>query len=319
MPCPTPVREQPVRLHPSCVLPSPQQLGNRHGPLAAPSCTRCAADVLDQLPAAETLVSPVYLAGAGDGRHTRAVLDDAEGWTKLTAYGADTYYTSPCQRVRIARTHRSTYGGWTVTFAQDPLGVPDWSATFDRHCPDEITAAFTATLADSLGNTWADHLQGGVHYTGLGIGELLTEHGWTAIPSSQPHQQTSPDEHAAFTIRSGHVHPYDELANPAATVYGFRAGPDLRKPSWRAYLTSGTPLHLLTALVTALVDPTPVHRGPHEAPQNHHALVSIRPSAPAPRLSTAALARSSISAQAGRHAVPPLPSPPMPAPPRRQR
>ncbi|MFJ2626857.1 hypothetical protein ACIO6T_26395 [Streptomyces sp. NPDC087532] len=77
-------------------------------------------------PNTEVLVAPVHLAGPGTRAAVFGVLDNAEGWTKTVAFGTDTYYTSPCQRVRIANPVERHYGGWTISYAEDPLGVPDW-------------------------------------------------------------------------------------------------------------------------------------------------------------------------------------------------
>ncbi|WP_369270678.1 DUF317 domain-containing protein [Streptomyces sp. R11] len=103
-------------------------------------------------PISDVLVSPGYLAGPGDSRSIFNTRDLASGRTKAIAFGTDTYYTSPCQRVRVANAVESFHGGWTISYAEDPLGVPDWITTFDRNTPHEIVAAFTKTLVDGLHN-----------------------------------------------------------------------------------------------------------------------------------------------------------------------
>ncbi len=60
-------------------------------------------------PGAEVLIAPVYLAGPGSGEAVFNTLDSAAGWTKVVAFGSDTYYTSPCQRVRIANAVAVSY------------------------------------------------------------------------------------------------------------------------------------------------------------------------------------------------------------------
>ncbi|MGW3848981.1 DUF317 domain-containing protein [Streptomyces fagopyri] len=97
-------------------------------------------------PDTEVLVSPGYLAGPGPNMDIFKALGNAAGWTRAVAYGTDTYFTSPCQRVRVANPVESYYGGWTISYAEDPLGVPDSITTFDRNTPSEIVAAFTETL-----------------------------------------------------------------------------------------------------------------------------------------------------------------------------
>ncbi|MER6132140.1 DUF317 domain-containing protein [Streptomyces sp. NPDC001815] len=102
-------------------------------------------------PNADVLVSPGYLAGPGDSHSIFNTLDRAPSWTKTVAFGTDTYFTSPCQRVRVANPVESFYGGWTISYAEDPLGVPDWITTFDRNTPHEIVAEFTKTRVQRRG------------------------------------------------------------------------------------------------------------------------------------------------------------------------
>lgn len=138
-------------------------------------------------PNSEVLVAPVHLAGPGTREAVFSVLDNAAGWTKTVAFGTDTYYTSPCQRVRIANPVESHYGGWTITYAEDPLGVPDWITTFDRNTPHEIAAAFTETLVHSLPNHFRDYLGGGRHHTGLGPEDVLLRSDWEPMHGSRPY------------------------------------------------------------------------------------------------------------------------------------
>ncbi|GHG46991.1 hypothetical protein GCM10010513_03150 [Streptomyces glebosus] len=228
-------------------------------------------------PGTEVLVGPVYLAGADDGRTVTEPLDHAEGWTKIIAFGTDTYFTSPCQRVRIAHPLESHYGGWTIAYAEDPLGVPDWITTFDRNTPDEVVAAFTGALVRGLESHFADYLNGGKHHTGASPAAMLAEHGWEAARDSRPHRQVSPDGHAAYRIRSGWVHEYDELLNPEKSLWRMSAGPDpISEPSWQAYFSSYTPEHLIAASAAALTDTTPVVRQAQRIPNRHRFLVDVQ-------------------------------------------
>ncbi|MEC4018284.1 DUF317 domain-containing protein [Streptomyces sp. H27-D2] len=253
-------------------------------------------------PGAEVLAGPVYLAGAGDSRVIAVPLDRAEGWTKTVAFGTDTYYTSPCQRVRIANALESHYGGWTIAFAEDPLGVPDWITTFDRNTPAEAIAAFTGTLVEGLETGSADCRRGGKQYTGDSPAALLAERGWEALPGARPHhRQVSPDGRAAYRIRSGRVHEFDELLDPEKSMWRMSAGLDpLNTSAWQAYFSSATPTHLIAASAAVLADPTPVTRQAHWIPERHRLLVNVQlPSTeqPASRPS-AALARSSFAEKA---------------------
>ncbi|MGA5631421.1 DUF317 domain-containing protein [Streptomyces lydicamycinicus] len=258
-------------------------------------------------PDVDVLIAPVYLAGPGPGHAVFNTLDSAAGWTKVVAFGSDTYYTSPCQRVRIANAVESHFGGWTISYAEDPLGVPDWITTFDRDTPQEIVAAFTDTLVAGLPNHFADYLSGGEHHTGHTPATVLTSHQWEAVRGTRPFRTVSPDGHAAFRIRSGWLHEYDELLDPAKSTWRMSAGPDpITTPSWQAYFSRGTPEHLMTAAAKALTDPRPVVRAAFLIPDRHRSLVKTQPLRPdqARSRSTAALARSSPT-HAMHHVQPP--------------
>ncbi|WP_405539646.1 DUF317 domain-containing protein [Streptomyces sp. NBC_00075] len=260
---------------------------------------------------AEVLVSPGYLAGPGPSTAVFNILDNAAGWTKTVAFGTDTYYTSPCQRVRVANPVESHYGGWTVSYAEDPLGVPDWITTFDRNTPSEIVAAFTEPLVDGLHNNFADYLSGGKHHTGTSPASLIARHGWQPVHGSQPFRTLSPDRHAAYQMQVGWLHEYDELISPAKSTWHMSAGPDpVFAPAWQAFFSRFTPQHLIAASAAVFTDPAPVLRTAEHIPDRHRALVSVtlpEPAALVPR-AAAALARS-----AHVRAVPVPPSPAAPA------
>ncbi|UKY49866.1 DUF317 domain-containing protein [Streptomyces inhibens] len=247
-------------------------------------------------PAADVFITPAYLAGPGTDDGIFNTLDSATGWTKVVAFGEDTYYTSPCQRVRIANVMDSHYGGWTFSYAEDPLGVPDWITTFDRDTPREIVAAFADTLVAGLPNNFADYLSGGEHHTGHTPATVFSSHQWEAVRGTRPFRMVSPDGHAAYRIRGGWLHEYDELLDPEKSTWRMSAGPDpVSAPSWQAYFSRGTPEHLMTATADALTDPRPVVRAAFLIPDRHRSLVETQPLRPdqATSRSTAALARSS--------------------------
>ncbi|MEW5530583.1 DUF317 domain-containing protein [Streptomyces virginiae] len=273
--------------------------------------------------AEEVLVAPVALAGSGSSRTVSEPLDSAAGWSKVIAFGTDAYYTSPCQRVRIANPVEGHYGGWTITFAEDALGVPDWITTFDRDTPAEVVNAFTTTLVEGLGNTFRDRLQGGRQFAPSSPAALLSERDWQPA-DRQPgaHYQLSPDGHASYRIRIGRLHEYDELMDPELSTWRLTGGLDpLTAPTWQAYFSTSTPQHLIAASAMALADPAPVSRFAPSIPDLHLPLVTIHPApGPQPPRTAAALARSTR--------VPPNPDGPPPvappraaysAPPRRQR
>ncbi|WP_432198586.1 DUF317 domain-containing protein [Streptomyces sp. bgisy027] len=261
-------------------------------------------------PRSTVLVSPGYLAGLGGSRNIFNTLDLAPGWTKTIAFGTDTYYTSPCQRVRVANAVESFYGGWTISFAEDPLGVPDWITTFDRNTPHEIVTAFTGTLVDGLHNNFADYLSGGQRYAGTSPASLIARQRWEPVHGSRPFRMVSPDGHAAYQMRVGWLHEYDELLTPTKSTWRMSAGADpVYTPNWQAFFSQYTPQHLITASTAAFTNPAPVPRVLDQIPDRHRSLVSItRPDTARPSPRTAAALARSTHAEA-MHAPPPPSAP----------
>ncbi|MFF3631635.1 DUF317 domain-containing protein [Streptomyces sp. NPDC002164] len=244
-------------------------------------------------PDTEVLVAPVHLAGPGERAAVFGVLDNASGWTKTVAFGTDTYYTSPCQRVRIANPVESHYGGWTITYAEDPLGVPDWIATFDRETPHEIVTAFTETLVHGLPDHFRAYLSGGERYTGLGPEDVLRKGNWRTVHGSRPYWTVSPDKHAALRTRSGWLDEYTELQMPEKSMWRLSGGVDpVHVPSWRAFFSSSTPQHLRAAAAVALTSPDAVPRFVGNIPDRHRALANVRLAEPAATVPRAQAARA---------------------------
>lgn len=128
----------------------------------------------------------------------------------------------------------SHYGGWTITYAEDPLGVPDWITTFDRSTPHEIVAAFTETLVHSLPNHFRDYLGGGRHHTGLGPEDVLLRSDWEPMHGSRPYWIVSPDNRTAMRTRSGWLDEYTELLTPEKSMWRLSGGIDpVHAPSSR--------------------------------------------------------------------------------------
>ncbi|WP_179166532.1 DUF317 domain-containing protein [Streptomyces sp. CB03238] len=258
-------------------------------------------DLGDLAPNTEVLVAPVHLAGPGTREAVFSILDNAAGWTKTVAFGTDAYYASPCQRVRIANPVESHYGGWTITYAEDPLGVPDWITTFDRNTPHEIAAAFTETLVHSLPNHFRDYLGGGRHHTGLGPEDVLLRSDWEPMHGCRPYWIVSPDNRTALRTRSGWLDEHTELLTPEKSMWRLSGGIDpVHAPSWRAFFSGSTPQHLRAAAAAALTSPDAVRRFAGEVPERHRDLVHARlakPTAARPR-AQAALARRPYAAHA---------------------
>ncbi|MFJ9129977.1 DUF317 domain-containing protein [Streptomyces sp. NPDC102340] len=255
-----------------------------------------APDLNTLAPDTQVLVTPIYLAGPGPRTPVLDVLDNAPGWTKAVPFdNTDTYFTSPCQRVRISNTADSYFGGWTITYAEDPLGVPDWITTFDRNTPQEIVAGFATTLVDSLPSNFRHYFSDGPHYPGDGHEDIFRRHNWQLVRGSRPYWNISPDGYAGVRTRSGWIHEYDELLTPAQSMWRISAGAEPRlTPNWRAFLTRTTLPHLRAAAANVITSNDAVVRRVEEIPELHRPLVHARlavPTATAP-LSQAALART---------------------------
>ncbi|MCD2468680.1 DUF317 domain-containing protein [Streptomyces sp. MBT42] len=278
----------------------------------------------DLAPSTAVLVTPVHLAGRGSSEAVFSTLDNAAGWTRTVAFGTDAYYASPCQQVRIANPVESHYGGWTITYAEDPLGVPDWITTFDRSTPHEIVAAFTETLLQSLPNHFRDHFSDGKRYSSLGPHDVLLRGDWEPVHGSRPYRLVSPDNRAALRTRSGWLDEYTELLTPAKSMWRLSGGVDpIHTPSWSAFFSSSTPPHLRTAAAVALTSPDAVPRFAGDIPERHHDLVHVRlaePTGSVPRVQ-AALARrpNAINSPAAEAAVIPPTTPAAHGRSRRQR
>lgn len=168
----------------------------------------------------DVLVAPRYLAGTTGTDPVAPLLNAAPGWSRALV-GPDPYYASSCQRLRAARRDSE----WTFTYAADPLGMPDWSAHFDRTTPDEVLAPFTERLIDGMDTYFADHLSGGPLHTGQTPASIFAEHGWEPLRGTRPSRTLAPDEHAAFHIRTSHADDSDELRHRGAATWKITSKP----------------------------------------------------------------------------------------------
>ncbi|MEJ8641077.1 hypothetical protein WKI68_05560 [Streptomyces sp. MS1.HAVA.3] len=87
-----------------------------------------------------------------------------------------------------------------------------------------------------MGNTFRDRPQGGKHFAPSSPAALLSERDWQPA-DRQPgaHYPLSPDGHAAYRIRIGRLHEYDELMDPSSP-HGDSPGariPSARRPGRR--------------------------------------------------------------------------------------
>lgn len=262
----------------------------------------------------DVLVSPRYLAGTRTDP-VAPLLEAAPGWGHALV-GSDPYYASPGQHLRTARRE----GECTFTYAADPLGMPVWSAHFDRAVPDEVRAAFAELLLDGVETYFADYLRGGPQYTGQTPAHVFAAHEWEPAHGSRPWRMVAPDGHAAFHIRSGYLDEQRELRERGMATWRLTAGPDpVSRPTWTASFTAHTPEPLVTATAVATVNPEPARRPAHQVPELHRPLVSLQPAEDSARAAAAQIRSHAATATplTPDHAHSPGPTPTAPRPTRK--
>ncbi|MFE7216330.1 DUF317 domain-containing protein [Streptomyces sp. NPDC057611] len=134
--------------------------------------------------------------------------------------------------------------------------------------------------------------------------------------------QRSPDEHAYFALRKGHLDDYMELEGEGSahwTMYG--CVDHVNGERWHADFTSATPLCLVREVALAFSSTEPVERPLSGIPERNLPYVTVSPvGAGADQRRSAALSRTSNTSQAG--ATPPVASAaaglPAPGPSRRR-
>jgi hypothetical protein len=235
----------------------------------------------------EFRVSPRYLAGS-DGTGDAGFAPVAH-WPHhyLDDGPCQLLVTSPDGRIRIG-WFGDDFELWKISAAEDAVGAPRWTATFNHVTPAEIVASLTNALAHDYADAetaqsearflaarslyWADCIQ------------PLIEAGWTRGPAEPGTVEIiAPDRQAGAFIDNRRYSSDDE----AVTLW---AGP----PGWgtraEAVFSSRTPSHLIAATAAAMTDPTPVLRERHAIhPDVEHlvTLTPVHPPAPAgPRAPT---------------------------------
>lgn len=263
----------------------------------------------DQHPDQPVLVSPSYLAGAGDTAAIYDPLDDTRGWGKAITDGG-LCFTSPRLDTHVAYLPESRYGGWRITRYHEPLGMPIWSAAFSRCTPAEITAAFTQALADNLDDE---------HHQAHRPTDVLAERGWHEDNTPLHRYQYSPDGHAYLSQRNYEVDDSAELEGDYPTRWTMYACVDKAGGErWHATFTGRVPLHLVTAAVSAFSSSQPVERPRCAIPERNlpYLTIVVLPGPDSDRRRSAALARTQHTLLPAplppADATPPGPTPPVP-------
>jgi hypothetical protein len=113
--------------------------------------------------------------------------------------------------------------------------------------------------------------------------------------------QHSPDGHAYFALRKGHLDDYMELEGEGPTQWTMYGCVDhVNGERWHADFTSATPLHLVREAVLALSSTEPVERPLSGIPERNLPYVTVSPvGAGTDQRWSAALARTPRTSQAG--------------------
>ncbi|MCZ4103068.1 DUF317 domain-containing protein [Streptomyces sp. SID13666] len=214
--------------------------------------------------------SPRHLAGPGDVRHVTHGLA-AAGWTSTSdPLSAEIILRSPDHHYSLQFDPQSSTSAWWRLRAEPTAPQQGWYAEFGELVPAEVLAGLTDTLiAPPSGEsaTLQPVLEGaGWIIDGRGVAysdpsgcrvERRAENGTGTVPWREP-------ERVSWQIE---VRGDDELT---------ARGPRL----WHAWFDGHAPEHLVTAFVTALIDPAPLQRAMFDRTAHYSAVQQPSPLTP---------------------------------------
>ncbi|WP_250287647.1 DUF317 domain-containing protein [Streptomyces atroolivaceus] len=267
-------------------------------------------------------VSPRYLAGStftGDPA-LRPLLDS--GWLLNGDDVGNVYVNTPDQRVRLAYLPEGDDDAlWKITAYSSDYATPRWLVTFQSGTPTEIVAGFTTALAAAYAEGPDSYLHhGNSALTALDAGTPLAAAGWSHSYSPENVFFQSPDRLAEVYLRHNHRDHSAEMRGHQERWLTL-AGPPGNQ--WYATASSFTPQTLVTAMNTALTDPSPVIRYGYDLQRlpPQATATPVKPRMPTPldiRRIQAANSRSTVppTTTAARPVTPSPRSPPAPQAPR---
>jgi hypothetical protein len=233
----------------------------------------------------DVYISPRYLAGprAECDPGLQPLLD--AGWHMTHDDDANIYLTRPDHKLRFGFIPE---GGddalWQVSGYSRPFASPHWAAAVSDQAPLELlTALSTAltTLDDAPTESILDYYTISRAYDAFAA---LAEAGWSLTRHHDRLEATSPDQlaHAIYDFRDLN-HGRELTTND--TRWHFQAGPSRSWDSWYAVLSTRTPLHLITAVTTAIAGTRPAPRWNGEIThlaRKHAQIAPVEPPTPVP-------------------------------------
>ncbi|MEU5162334.1 DUF317 domain-containing protein [Streptomyces sp. NPDC020875] len=217
----------------------------------------------DLAPEAEVQVLPRYLAGPGSDDFQRAwPFPFEKGWSLHRPDDGHRIASSPCLRVQtgfLPDPKSPSSGTWTTT-VQQPFGPAHWKATFTGAVPLELlhdvhTELLTLYRADQ--GRVEDYLPYEDVPAVEGYLPLLT-HGWSHTVRKDGKQVfCSPDNAAAL---------WHFYTGGIQGSWLFQAAITDRSPVWKATFTAGTPVPLISAFASFLVEDQPLARAVRDLP-----------------------------------------------------
>ncbi|WP_283249797.1 DUF317 domain-containing protein [Streptomyces sp. TS71-3] len=176
-----------------------------------------------------------------------------EGADDYCAYGDDDRLS-----VGLLRDTCKVGGCWRILARSAAGQSPVWHMDFDIHTPPELIAAVTAVLAsDATVPVEPRPYLRGNNLDDMGaVWQPLADAGWTIIFDEACYLATSSDGVTTLTYAPAYKGLHD-LMHPEAWLLEVVPDPE-GDPLWCAMFHESTPLHLIAAFTTALVDPLPL-------------------------------------------------------------